>query len=237
MAREKKPQKDNADKSLEQSLARDSGQTRRMSDVEKLGIIQSEAGLVADVRSMIAQTREGVARTVNTGMTLLYWRIGMRIQTEVLRNERAEYGKEIVSTLSAQLTDEFGSGFGEKNLRRMIQFAEVFPDEQIVAALRRQLGWTHFKALIPLKDPLKRDFYLPLVPDDSEQPVWSVIRKLADKIGEGVTTHMRAIAPGFVLFFNTPKAIQGKVMVANTIQILEKGEPEYFTPTVTSPHD
>ena len=89
----------------------------------QLDIIQSEHGIAADVSSMIEQTREGVAQTVNAGITLLYWRIGKRIQTEVLGNERAEYGKEIVQTLSAQLTEEFGSGFSEKNLRRMIQFA------------------------------------------------------------------------------------------------------------------
>ena len=77
-----------------------------------LSIIQSDAGLVADVRSMIEQTREGVARTVNPGMTVLYWRIGKRIQTEVLGNQRAEYGKEIVHALSAQLKREFGRGLG-----------------------------------------------------------------------------------------------------------------------------
>jgi predicted nuclease of restriction endonuclease-like (RecB) superfamily len=57
------------------------------------------------------------------------------------------------------LEAEFGRGFGEKNLRRMVQFAEAFSDAEIVAALRRQLGWTHFRCLIPMKDPLKRDFY------------------------------------------------------------------------------
>lgn len=81
---------------------------------EDLDIIQSDAGLVADVRTMIEQTREAVARTVNAGMTLLYWRIGKRILTEVLGNQRAEYGKEIVQSLSTQLTDEFGSGFTAK---------------------------------------------------------------------------------------------------------------------------
>lgn len=112
--------------------------------------IQSADGLVADVRLMIAQTREGVARTVNAGMTLLYWRIGKRIQSEILQNERAEYGMEIVPTLSRQLVGEFGAGFSPKTPRHMMKFAEAFPDEEIVAALRRQLGWTHFKALIPL---------------------------------------------------------------------------------------
>lgn len=122
-------------------------------------IIQSADGLVADVRSMIEQTREGVARAVNSGMTLLYWRIGKRIQTEVLQNKRAEYGSEIVSTVSRELIKEYGSGFSEKNLRRMLQFAEVFPDEVIVVSMIRQLSWTHILALIPLKEPLQREFY------------------------------------------------------------------------------
>ncbi|MFN9027809.1 MAG: YhcG family protein, partial [Akkermansiaceae bacterium] len=129
-----------------------------MSD-NNLNITQSDAGLVADVRSMIEQTREAVARTVNAGITLLYWRIGKRIQTEVLGNARAEYGKEIVATLSQQLTHDFGPGFTPRNLFNMIRFAEVFPDPQIVHALSAQLGWTHFRSLIPLKDPIQREFY------------------------------------------------------------------------------
>ncbi|MBU1187583.1 MAG: DUF1016 family protein [Gammaproteobacteria bacterium] len=130
-----------------------------MSENDDLQIIQSDAGLVADVRAMIAQTREGVARTVNAGMTLLYWRVGKRIQTEVLGNERAEYGDEIVATLSRQLVEEFGTGFSEKSLRRMVQFAAVFPEAEIVATLSRQLSWSHFKEIIPLKDDIQRDFY------------------------------------------------------------------------------
>lgn len=122
-----------------------------MKDAET-AIIQSPSGLVADVRTMIEQTREGVARTVNAGMTLLYWRIGKRIQTEVLGNERAGYGEEIVATLSRQLVTEFGSGFGRRNLFNMMRFAEVYPDREIVHALSAQLGWTHFRSIIPLKD-------------------------------------------------------------------------------------
>ena len=126
---------------------------------DDLQIIQSDAGLVADVRSMITQTREGVARVVNQGMTLLYWRIGKRIQAEVLGNQRAEYGEEIVATLSRQLVEEFGTGFSEKSLRRMVQFATVFSEGEILATLSRQLSWSHFKEIIPLKDDLQRDFY------------------------------------------------------------------------------
>ena len=115
--------------------------------------------LIVDVRKMIDAARQRVATTVNAELTLLYWQIGHRIQIEILHGERAGYGEEIIATLAQQLTLEYGRSFEEKNLRRMIQFAETFPDESIVAALRRQLGWSHFKFLIPLKDPLKRDFY------------------------------------------------------------------------------
>jgi predicted nuclease of restriction endonuclease-like (RecB) superfamily len=126
---------------------------------QDIDIIQSKEGLATDVRRMIEQTREGVAQTVNVGMTLLYWRIGKRIQTEILENERAEYGQEIVSTLSEKLTEEFGRGFGRRSLFNMIRFAEVYPDVRIVQSLIAQLSWTHFQRIIPLKDPLQRDFY------------------------------------------------------------------------------
>jgi len=115
--------------------------------------------LLADVRELIVQAREGVARAVDSGLTTLYWHIGRRVRQDILKQKRAEYGGQIVSALGRQLEIEFGRGFGEKNLRRMMQFAEAFPDEKIVAALRRQLGWTHFKAIIPMTDPLKRAFY------------------------------------------------------------------------------
>ena len=115
--------------------------------------------LLSDVRELIQQAREGVARAINSGLALLYWHVGQRIRRDILKEKRAEYGQKIVSALSTQLSAEFGRGFDQKSLRHMIRFVEAFPDEQIVSALRRQLGWTHFKRLIYLDDPLKRDFY------------------------------------------------------------------------------
>jgi len=67
--------------------------------------------------------------------------------------------ERIVSALRRQFLSNFGRGFGKQNLFRMIRFAEVFPDFKIVSALRTQLGWTHFRQIIALDDPLKRDFY------------------------------------------------------------------------------
>lgn len=108
---------------------------------------------------LIEAARGQVATAANATLTTLYWQIGARIQADVLRHRRATYGDEIVAALGRQLEDRFGRGFGEKNLRRMVQFAVAFPDERIVAALRRQLGWTHFRILLPMEDALKRDFY------------------------------------------------------------------------------
>lgn len=119
-----------------------------------------QESLITDLRTLINEARNKVALIVNTEITLLYWHIGKRINEEVLENQRAEYGKQIVSTLSTQLTEEYGKGFNEKNLRRMMQFAELFPDFQIVAPLARQLSWSHFLILFPIKDPLSREFYL-----------------------------------------------------------------------------
>jgi len=116
-------------------------------------------GLIGELRQMINQTREAVASTVNASLTLLYWQVGFRIRTELLQNERAEYGQKIVATVSRQLSADYGKGFVEKSLRRMIQFAEVFSEKEIVASLIRQLSWSHFKLLLPIKDAVKRDFY------------------------------------------------------------------------------
>jgi predicted nuclease of restriction endonuclease-like (RecB) superfamily len=115
--------------------------------------------LLADIRLMIEETRSAVASTVNAGLTLLYWRIGKRINDDVLHGVRADYGKAVVATLGKQLETEFGRGFSLKSLRHMIRFAEVYPDVEIVSSLLRQLSWSHFLTLIYLKDPLQREFY------------------------------------------------------------------------------
>jgi predicted nuclease of restriction endonuclease-like (RecB) superfamily len=115
--------------------------------------------LLGDVRNLIQQARQTTAQAVNSALVLLYWQIGQRIRTVILHEKRADYGDEIYSTLSNKLTAEFGNGFSQPNLSRMTRFAEVFQDQQIVAALSRQLGWSHFVEIIPLKDSLQRDFY------------------------------------------------------------------------------
>ena len=121
--------------------------------------VERPGRLLVEVRKLIVDARQQTARMVNAGLTLLYWQVGDRIRREALRDQRAEYGATIVRKLSARLEAEFGRGFGEKNLHRMVQFAESFPDSAIVATLSRQLGWSHFKEVLPLRDSLQRDFY------------------------------------------------------------------------------
>lgn len=137
----------------------------------------NSADLLNDVRLLIERSRLETAVTVNAGLTMLYWEIGTRIRNDILQEKRAEYSKRIVQALSEQLIHEYGKGFQEKYLRRMIQFAEIFPEKEIVVSLIRHLSWTHFIAIIPLKEPLKREFYAEMCRIEK----WSV-RTLRKKI-------------------------------------------------------
>ena len=109
---------------------------------------------------LIAAAKERVAVSVNAELTMLYWSVGNRINKEVVKEKRAEYGKRVVAELAVQLMAEHGEIWNEKHLRRVMQFASVFPNEEIVVSLVRQLSWTHIIALIPIADALKREFYI-----------------------------------------------------------------------------
>jgi len=115
--------------------------------------------LVQDLRQLITDARGHAATVVNSTLTLLYWKVGERIRRDVLQNERARYGEQILATLSQELIAEFGRGFDATNLTRMMKFAESFPEQEIVATLSQQLSWSHFRELLPLEQPLQREFY------------------------------------------------------------------------------
>jgi predicted nuclease of restriction endonuclease-like (RecB) superfamily len=132
---------------------------------------------LTEIRNLIENSRLSAAQAVNTALVLLYWRIGKRIYTEILGEGRAEYGERVVEALSQSLVQEYGKGFSRRNLFRMIRFAEVLPDEQIVSTLSAQLSWSHFLEIIPFNDPLQRDFYAEMCRVER----WSV-RTLRDKI-------------------------------------------------------
>ena len=163
-----------------------------MNEIEKNKLIVSQGAtqsLMQDLRQIIEQARGHVAATANYALSIVYWHIGERINREVLGNQRAEYGKQIVASVARQLRDEYGSkGFDEKNIRRMMQFAQEFPDEQIVASLMRQLSWTHILQVLSLKDNLQREFYLTLAASEK----WSV-RQLRKEI-DGMLFERTAIS-------------------------------------------
>ena len=136
--------------------------TKKMPDTEITtagNISQESPALIDDLRRIIDEARGRVAVAVNSAMTLLYWQIGKRINEEILKGNRADYGEKIVATLSLQLMAEYGRGFSQKSLRHMIRFAEVFPDEKNVSALMRQLSWRiDLKCLMPGPGSLSQGF-------------------------------------------------------------------------------
>lgn len=115
--------------------------------------------LLSDIVSLIDQAKQNVVSYANSAVTIVFWHIGKKIQTHTLQHKRADYGKQIVVTLSRELVERFGRNYEEKNLRRMIQFADKFPDLEIVVTLSRQLTWSHFLVLIPVKNEEARIFY------------------------------------------------------------------------------
>lgn len=146
--------------------------------IEKSTSIKAPETLMNDLRQIIDHARKRVASTVNSELTLMYWHVGERINRDILKYHRAEYGKRVVSIVARQLQEEYGNkGFDVKNIRRMMQFACLFPDMTIVAPLVRQLSWTHFLLVLPLKDELQREFYLTMAAAEN----WSK-RALQSKI-------------------------------------------------------
>jgi len=133
--------------------------------------------IAADIKKLIEQSRQNAALAVNAEITLLYWHIGKRIKTEILGDERAGYGKKLISGLSEQLTQAYGKGWSKRHLHHCIRMAEIFPNIEIVHALRSQLSWTHLRLIISMEDELKRDFYIEICKIEK----WSS-RQLQDRI-------------------------------------------------------
>lgn len=133
--------------------------------------------LLTNVRQLIEQSRLRVAFVVNSEISMLYWSVGKLISEDILKNERAEYGKQVVASLSQQLTLIYGKGWSEKQLRHCMRFFQVFPEKLIVSTLWRQLTWSHIKEVLPIEDGLKRDFYIEMCKMDR----WSV-RILRERI-------------------------------------------------------
>ena len=157
-------------------------------DIQKIQQYNTQS-LIQDLRQIIEQARGQVAATANYELTMMYWHIGERINREVLGNQRAEYGKQIVSAVSTQLQAEYGKkGLEPRSIWRMMQFAQEFPDVEIVSAVSTKITWSHIIEILPLKDNLQREFYLTLA--SSER--WS-IRQLRKEI-DGMLFERTAVA-------------------------------------------
>ena len=117
-------------------------------------VAEAEAKVYEDIRSVLASARRSAISAVNTAMVSAYWEVGRQISEAV--GDRAEYGKGLLSFLAKRLTVEFGKGVDERNLRYMRQFYQVFP---IRNALRSELSWTHYRLLMRVDEPNRRDFY------------------------------------------------------------------------------
>ena len=140
-------------------------------------ITNQEKSLFDEISQMIEYGHRSVASQVNSALILTFWQIGKRINETILQDKRAEYGKQIVTTLSTQLRERYGRSFESRNLRRMMQFCDVFPDFEIVSTLTTQLSWSHFVELLPLKTNEARLYY---AKDAAERQLG--IRQLRDMI-------------------------------------------------------
>ena len=157
-----------------------------MSDLQPK--MNGNRALFIDIKKLVEDSRNNVAQTINAELTVMYWNIGNRINNDILNNQRAEYGKQTVLTLSRQLTTEFGKGWSVQQLQHCLHFVETFPDFQIVSTLWRQLSWSHFKTVMYLKDELQRGFYAQMCAVEQ----WSV-RTLKSKI-DGMLFERTAIS-------------------------------------------
>ena len=133
--------------------------------------------LFSEIRQLIDAAKQRAAVAINAEITLLYWQVGDRIQTEILQRQRAEYGKQVITELSRQLTQTYGKGWSERQLRYCILIAEVFPDQEILHTLCAKLSWSHLKLIMGIDDRLKRNFYIEITQLEN----WSV-RQLQERI-------------------------------------------------------
>jgi predicted nuclease of restriction endonuclease-like (RecB) superfamily len=140
----------------------------------------------------------------NSTLTALFWQVGCRINQDILKQKRADYGKQIVVTLARQLTEKYGSNFELKNLHRMIQFADQFSDFEIVVPLARQLSWSHFITLLPIKNWDAKLYYA----NNSITEGWGK-RELREQINskayERASIANTQLAAGSLIPFNTFK--------------------------------
>lgn len=162
--------------------------------------------LLQAINNLIENARSNVARQVNSTLVMLYWEIGREIHQIVLKEERAEYGEHVIKQLAQQLTSRYGQGFNARSLFRMVRFARLYSDENLVSTLSTQLSWSHFIELTILEDSLKRQFYTEMCRLEH----WSV-RDLRKKLNN-------------MLYERTAISRQPEVVVGNDLDNLQKND-------------
>lgn len=138
---------------------------------------QSDVTVFNDIKKLIVSTKQSVQSNFNSEMVLLYWSVGQRIREAILENGKAQYGDEIVTTLSKQLKLEYGRGYSRRNIFNMIKLYDMFPKKQKVQTLSAQLTWSHLVLLMKFEEPVKIQFYISMTVNER----WSV-RTLKERI-------------------------------------------------------
>ena len=174
-----------------------------MNELEKIDNINID-DLYNRIVTLIENAKRNVAIKVNNEMTFLYWNIGRDITENVLNNQKAEYGKSVIKKLSKKLVSEYGRGYGERNIFRMLKFYDYFPDFEILSTLSTKLSWSHFVELLQIPEKLKRDFYATMCSNE----FWGV-RTLRERIGSA-------------LFERTAISKKPEQTIINDLQLLSK---------------
>jgi len=133
--------------------------------------------LFDNIKNAIEKSREHIFKNVNSPLVLLYWNIGKMIKENIMLNKRAEYGNELIKNIGKSLTTEYGTGFSEGNLSRMVKFYTLFSDEKILVTLSQEFTWSHFVEFIRIDNTLKREFYITMCSNE----YWGV-RTLRERI-------------------------------------------------------
>ena len=164
--------------------------------------MELDTNYLKQIPDIINNARNRVETTVNSELVILYWNVGKIIKTQILRDDKPEYGKSVIRNLSQELVSEYGRGYSQRNLFNMVKLYEVFGNEKILHTLCTKLTWSHFRKLIYIKEPLKMEFYATMVLNER----WSV-RELDERINSQ-------------LYERTNLSKQPELTIANDLQLL-----------------
>ena len=164
--------------------------------------MELDTNYLKQITDIINNARNRVETTVNSELVILYWNVGKIIKTQILRDDKPEYGKSVIRNLSQELVSEYGRGYSQRNLFNMVKLYEVFGNEKILHTLCTKLTWSHFRKLIYIKEPLKMEFYATMVLNER----WSV-RELDERINSQ-------------LYERTNLSKQPELTIANDLQLL-----------------